>query len=408
MLESPMRLRPDAPLLALVVLAAPALVATEPASAVTCTIKGTAGKDTLKGTNRADVICGLGGNDRIFGGGGNDIILGGPGDDLIVGDGGADRLEGNDGDDEILGRTGNDTLIGGDGDDVLTDEDGADTSLGGPGNDIFGAGAGTDTYNGGGGTDEIRYLDRPAVKASLDGVANDGVPGENDTLIGIENLWGSSHNDVLVGDDGPNKITGNGGNDKIQGLGGNDKVLAGGGEDRVDGGDGDDTLLGGDYPDLLIGGPGADTIDGQAAQYFKNVCDADPADTVTRCLADGDSPTGYDNIESDSGSGTELHPGEGFTVTATAFDDGGTVRADLRIVRSSDQAVLAWCPSKMTNQNADLTGEEYFLAQCSVPADATVPDEVVVQVRFTDQVGNVTPFGDPSITVPTVSVTATP
>lgn len=407
MLQSRMRSR-FVPLVAAAFLCAPALVGLSPAAGASCTIVGTSGNDKLQGTKRADVICGLGGDDRIYGGAGNDTILGGPGDDQIFGDGGADRLEGNGGNDELLGRTGNDTLLGGDGNDALVDEDGTDTSNGGAGNDVFGAGPGTDTYNGGTGTDQVRYLDRPAVKVSLDGVANDGVAGENDSLIGIENLWGSSHNDVLIGDANANRIEGQDGNDRIQGLGGNDTVLGGGGEDRVEGGDGADRLLGGDYPDVLIGGAGADTLDGQAAQYFRNVCDADATDTVTRCYADSTPPTGYMSVQSASGSSDTLHPGEGLDVTFSSTDTGGTARADLRVVRSSDQTVLAWCPSKMTMMSDGTTGEDYFTAQCTVPADAVVPDNVTVQVKLTDQIGNVTAFGAAGSDPTSMSVTAAP
>ena len=388
-----MRIRPVAPLLALAVLLTPTLLAVAPAEALTCTIKGTAGNDRIQGTSRADVICGLGGNDRISGGAGNDTILGGGGDDLIFGDGGADRLEGNAGDDELLGRAGNDTLIGGDGDDVLTDEDGADTSIGGAGNDIFGAGPGTDTYNGGTGTDEIRYLDRPAVKVSLDGVANDGVAGENDTLLGFENIWGSSHDDVLIGDGGPNKITANDGSDKIQGLGGSDVLLGGRQADRLEGGDGNDKLKGGDDPDVLIGGAGADAMDGQAAQFFKNVCDDDAADTRTSCYADGDTPTAMVSPESQSGFPDQVSPGETLSISVSTQDLGGTQRVDLRVIRSSDQTVLGWCPAT-TDRLSDIQAEEgYFVAQCQVPGDATAPDEVIVQVQVVDQIGNVTAFG---------------
>ena len=58
-----------------------------------------------------------------------------------------------------------------------------------------------------------------------------GGDAAGDTFIGIENIWGSSFNDTLLGNDGANYIVGDKGND----------ILVGGqGADTLDGGDGTD------------------------------------------------------------------------------------------------------------------------------------------------------------------------
>ena len=74
-----------------------------------------------------------------------------------------------------------------------------------------------------------------------------------DTFTSIENITGSSHNDVLGGDGNANVLRGSGGNDTLWGHAGTDRLF---------GGAGADTLNGGDDRDRLIGGPGADALDG--------------------------------------------------------------------------------------------------------------------------------------------------
>src|SRR5262245_4966499 len=104
----------------------------------------------VEGTDSSEVIDGADGvtndQDIIFGRGGNDIIK---------------------------GAGGNDTLIGGDG---------------------------ADSLNGGAGTDTAAYVD------SDEGVVVDlglneafGGTAEGDTFISIENLIGSNHDDILIG-----------------------------------------------------------------------------------------------------------------------------------------------------------------------------------------------------------------
>ena len=65
------------------------------------------------------------------------------------------------------------------------------------------------------------------LKLTLDAVANDGAPGEND-LIGadVEYLLGGRGNDLLVGNAGANLIAGGGGADTLKGGGGNDQLMA--------------------------------------------------------------------------------------------------------------------------------------------------------------------------------------
>ncbi len=248
---------------------------------------GTAGPDELRGLDGNDLLRGLGGNDTLNGGAGNDILDGGAGNDRLSGEGGDDVLYGGAGNDALKGGTGNDGLSGGGGDDTLNGDTGNDHLSGDQGDDVLVAGAGADTLNGGTGNDSLRggggddTLDggvgadrleggpgadrliggQGADTAVYTGVAGAvtvnlktgaGTQGEaaGDTLNSIENLFGSRHNDLLIGDAGVNRLSGNAGNDSLRG---------GGGDDTLDGGVGADRLEGGPGADRLIGGQGADT-----------------------------------------------------------------------------------------------------------------------------------------------------
>jgi hypothetical protein len=211
----------------------------------------------------------------------NDVIEGGPGEDVLEGRGGWDLLIGGDGPDRLDGGTGCDHLLGDQGtygwivsqedtiraanaepgaDDVIAGGAGGDALAGGPGDDRLDGGSGSDQIdpglgddvasggaNAGPASDSIYYHWRTApVTASLDGLANDGQPGERDQILEAESLVGGEGNDVLVGDSrsspnpvaggyaGGNALQGNGGDDTLVGFGGFHDVLGGGnGNDRI-------------------------------------------------------------------------------------------------------------------------------------------------------------------------------
>ena len=169
----------------------------------------TEGIDVLTGTANADSINGLGGDDTINGVGGDDSLVGGEGNDIINGGAGNDTASGN---------AGNDTLRGGDGDDTL---------LGGGGQDTIDGGAGIDTNS----FEDIGLGVTATVNADGSGTASYGQVDEEFT--GIENLRGSSNDDVLV-------ATGAAAN-TIEGGAGDDIIAGGGGVDSLDGGEGNDT-----------------------------------------------------------------------------------------------------------------------------------------------------------------------
>jgi Ca2+-binding RTX toxin-like protein len=129
----------------------------------------------------------------------------------------------------------------------------ADQINGGAGNDTLKGFGGADRLDGGAGVDTAFYTDSSvAVGVNLASGLGFGGTAEGDTLISIENLYGSSFNDSLIGNDAANNF---------HGLSGNDILKGAGGADRLEGDEGDDTLKGGGGADALVGGVGIDTAD---------------------------------------------------------------------------------------------------------------------------------------------------
>lgn len=192
----------------------------------------------------------------LQGGDGNDSLSGATTSDVLQGGPGNDTLNGQGGDDQLTGGAGDDTLAGGDGDDSLSGGAGRDSVQGGGGDDTIpdaGADVDPDSYGGGAGTDLLDYSDAAVgVTVTLDGVANDGVPGEADNAAtDIEDVTGTTKADTISGSAAANELNGSSGDDTLSG---------GGGSDGLNGARGNDTLDGGSGIDALAGGPGSDTL----------------------------------------------------------------------------------------------------------------------------------------------------
>ena len=150
-----------------------------------------------------------------------------------------DALNGTSADEVICGRGGNDVINGGGGDDILMGEGGNDTLI---------APSGRATLNGGTGKDTASFAGarRPVGASLVSGFAlrlgTD--PLEGVAMVEVENLTGTSRNDVLEGSNAVNKLVAGDGADKLFGLGGNDRLDSRDGvssNDRVDGGADTDT-----------------------------------------------------------------------------------------------------------------------------------------------------------------------
>ncbi|MFD2175825.1 beta strand repeat-containing protein [Rhodobacter lacus] len=218
---------------------------------------GSAYGDALKGNDLANFLSGGAGNDTLSGGGGNDQLLGGLGADVLDGGSGTDIASyaasaggvsvdlssgigiGGDAEGDIL--SGIETLIGSAYADRLTGDAGDNTIFGGTGNDNIHGGAGDDTLRGDAGGDTIDGgdgIDLLSYATSSAGVVVDlgtgvsfGGDASGDTLVDIENIFGSNYSDTLVGDAGDNRLHGAAGDDVITGNAGNDTLNGGGGAD---------------------------------------------------------------------------------------------------------------------------------------------------------------------------------
>ncbi len=238
-------------------------------------------------------LIGGSGDDTLGGSAAANTLLGGAGSDTLQGEGGDDVIDGQDGDDQVPG-TFETKLSGGPGNDVIR---------GGLGDDTLDGGLDADSLDGGDGEDAVDYSNSTtSVVAVPDGVANDGSNGgaEGDNLAGtVEDLWGGSAGDTLVGNGAPGVLDGGGGDDSLDGGGGPDLILGGAGIDTatyagragpvtVDltvatgngeagegdalfeieaaaGGNGNDSLAGDAAVNILSGGPGNDALEGRGA-----------------------------------------------------------------------------------------------------------------------------------------------
>lgn len=297
-------------------------------------IEGGAGDDLLDGGTGDDILRGMAGVDIFRGGEGSDtvdysrespfqllvnlelnIASGGTAsgdtfysiENLIGSDDRIDRFIGNDADNHFQGLGGGDVFNGGDGNDILDGARDADVLYGDAGDDTLIGGAGYDYIHGGDGNDTAVYAGSPrgvtvdlaqgtAAGGDAEGNTVNGVTG--DTLISIENLVGSDHNDNLFGDAGVNRLSGGAGDDVLGGGGGQDYLDGGQGSDMVafydstegvsvalgqateatlvsiegiagsgfddslTGDAGDNRLVGQGGNDTLVGGAGNDVLDG--------------------------------------------------------------------------------------------------------------------------------------------------
>jgi hypothetical protein len=191
-------------------------------------------------------------NPAAFGEGGDDSLVGGSGSPS------GDYLSGGDGADALNAGSELGGLDGGSGDDTL---------MGGPRNDHLFGSRGADVMSGGAGLDLVDYYySSEAVTASIDGVANDGVPGDGGNIgLDIEGIQGSAN----FGD----TLTGGTGADGLYGYGGNDRIEGGFGQDQLYGYSGDDTLLSRD-------GQGGETVSCDAGADSATV---DPSDLHSSC-----------------------------------------------------------------------------------------------------------------------------
>lgn len=310
--------------------------------------------DTLAGGAGDDMLAGALGNDDVRGGSGTDTLLGGDGDDTLEGGAGADILEGGAGFNFVsyassliaiqvdltgalspldqVGGSANEAygdrlseiqgIIGGAGNDTLIGDAQANWLSSGAGNDTLHGGDDADTLDGGMGVDAVSYASSDAgvtIDLMLEGPQISAGHASGDLLVGIENLFGSSFDDVLVGDGSANSLWGGDGADTLDGGAGLDtasyeaasdavsvSLLTGTGAhgdasgdlliniENLTGGFGNDTLEGNAEANILIGGAGADSLiggDGNDIYYVDN-----SGDVIVETSEGGVSDTVYASV----------------------------------------------------------------------------------------------------------------
>lgn len=201
----------------------------------------------IYGTNSDDVLNGSIQKDNINGYGGNDTLRGLAGDDTLNGGDGIDTADYSLATGPVVVSLRAGTASG-NGNDLLI---GIENLFGSSFDDILAGDAAANLLDGGGGVDTVSYAQSTqAVSVNLDTGVNTGGDAEGDVLLGIANVIGSSYADTLTGDNDSNLLDGGDGADNLNGNGGADTLL---------GGYGNDTLSGGTSADLLDGGAGSNT-----------------------------------------------------------------------------------------------------------------------------------------------------
>ena len=251
-------------------------------------ISGSDYHDVLTGDIGANVLYGIGGDDELRGNDGDDVLEGGAGADQLDGGVGIDwlsyagsdgavsvrlydgytrrghaegdvisgfeNLRGSDYADRLAGTGEANQLEGGAGNDQLR---------GSSGDDVLEGGAGADGLSGGRGIDTISYRSSDTgVTVNLKEGTSEGGHAGGDVFTDIENIAGSVYRDVLVGDDGVNRLDGDEGDDELKGGIGNDQLVGNLGDDWLYGGEGDDELRGSEGHDRLFGEVGDDDLYG--------------------------------------------------------------------------------------------------------------------------------------------------
>jgi serralysin len=243
---------------------------------------------------------------------------------------------------EIFGLGGNDKIVASHGDDNI---------YGGSGNDSIRSWYGYNYIEGGTGSDTLDYSwygQRTSLNNDL-GVRADLATGNtqtreiisgmrfDDEFISIENLKGSSFNDVLRGNSVNNTIDGGYGNDAISGFSGNDKLFGGQNNDSLSGGNGDDLLFGGSGNDTLIGGIGADDLTGgTGADRFRFTSAADS----TSDLLSQDLITDFVRSEGDVIDLSALTSVVIDFINTSAFSGDGTLVPEVRYFHDGNSTVV--------------------------------------------------------------------
>ena len=195
-------------------------------------------------------------------------------------------------------------------------------------------------------------------------VMGEGGDAEGDTLVAIENLIGSAHDDELKGTDalpsgasGANVLMGMDGDDTLHGRDGDDVLLGGNGDDMLRSGGGNDTVVGGSGEDEINGGTGIDVMDGGAGDDVfvyqgMTIDDAPTAAAVDDTATDGANEALHretaGDMRVDGGGGMDTIDASG--ATPTTGDTGLYVNLNTRVITQQPMAAVEDDPSTTVDE----------------------------------------------------------
>jgi Ca2+-binding RTX toxin-like protein len=233
---------------------------------------------------------------------------------------------------------------------------GADILTGDAGDNILAGLGGPDRLIGGDGSDTASY----AASTSLVIVDLAGGVGGGDIYSSIENVIGSSFEDVLAGDGGANRLDGRAGADAINGRDGDDLLTGGIGADALEGGNGSDTASyddnwGAVFVNLGLGQGFGNAAQGDTYSGIENVAGSAYADT----LIGGGGANRLDGNDGDDllvgGVGADMLNGGGGSDTASYEDNWGAVFINLSLGRGFGNAA----EGDVLNGIENVTGSGY-------------------------------------------------
>ena len=249
--------------------------------------------------------------------------------------------------DRLEGTPRADVMVAGDGHDVIRGLKGNDRICGGRGSDRMEAGPGDDRIHGGPeprpSEGDLLIYATASSGVEVDLVRGTAVGEGTDRVVAVEDVRGSGHDDVLLGDGVRNFLRGGGGDDLIEGradgdvlVGGADRSFwtcaEGSGNDVLDGGDGPDFIHGCDGADRIVGGRDTDFLGGGSVD-MRYCCGR--FSEVFGGNACGQVLSGNDRLEGGVGSdlllgcdGDDVLDG-GAGLDRAAFWDADSVVADL-------------------------------------------------------------------------------
>lgn len=316
----------------------------------------------------------------IDGGDGDDIISAGAGNDTLIGGHGTNQLNGGAGNNTASyenmtagqnvtaslnnDATGNGTvsggiasdiytgiqnLTGGAGDDHLTGNIHANRLIGGDGNDTLVGGGGADTLDGGTGVDTASFAGLQAVNVKLDANGNGTATSDSGdvTLISIESLIGTDHDDTFQVSALPSEAGGVKSGVIRGGMGTDTLIYNVSGDLNVDlqtgtvngitnildsienitTGSGNDTIVATNGVNKIDGGAGNNTVDFMHASAGVSVNIVDP--TVETLISGGSGADILRNIQNINGSAAGND-----TITVGNFDSTINARNGTNLIKA--------------------------------------------------------------------------